>query len=42
MEVGASDPVWDIADVVKLVEDAETKPGRRGPYKNKSLETTQS
>ena len=32
MAAGVSDRLWEIGDIVKLVEDAETKPGKRGPY----------
>ena len=27
---------FEIGDIVKLVEDAEVKPGKRGPYKGRS------
>jgi hypothetical protein len=27
-----SDRLWEIADIAKLVEDAEAKPTKRGPY----------
>lgn len=31
--------LWEIADIAKLVEDAEAKPAKRGPYwKRKSEE----
>ncbi len=33
MAAGVSDRLWEIGDIVKLVEDAEVKPGKRGPYK---------
>ena len=33
MEAGVSDRLWEIADIAKLVVDAEAKPGKRGPYK---------
>ena len=33
MAAGVSDRLWDIADIAKLVEDAEGKPTKRGPYK---------
>lgn len=33
---GVSDQLWEIGDIVKLVEDAETKPGKRGPYKKRA------
>ena len=28
--------LWEISDIVQLVEDAETKPGKRGPYKKRA------
>ena len=33
MAAGVSDRLWEIGDIVKLVEDTEAKPGKRGPYK---------
>lgn len=33
MAAGVTDRLWDIADIAKLVEEAEAKPGKRGPYK---------
>jgi IS1 family transposase len=33
MAVGVSDRLWEIADIAKLVEDAEAAPKKRGPYK---------
>ncbi|MFM7403373.1 MAG: IS1 family transposase [Erythrobacter sp.] len=33
MAAGVSDRLWDIADIALLVEAAEAKPGKRGPYK---------
>ncbi len=36
MEAGVSDRVWDVVDIVKLVEDAEPKASKRGPYKKKA------
>jgi len=32
MAAGVSDRLWEIGDIVKLVEDAERKPSKRGPY----------
>ncbi len=32
MAAGVSDRLWEIGDIVKLIEDAETKLGKRGPY----------
>ena len=36
MAAGVSDRLWEIGDIVKLVEDAEAKPGKRGSYKNRA------
>ena len=36
MAAGVSDRLWEIGDIVKLVEDAEPKPSKRGPYKEKN------
>lgn len=33
MEAGVADRLWDIADIAMLVEEAEAKPTKRGPYK---------
>jgi hypothetical protein len=33
MAAGVADRLWEIADIAKLVEDAEAKPIKRGPYK---------
>ena len=33
MEAGVADRLWDIADIAMLVEEAEAKPAKRGPYK---------
>lgn len=33
MAAGISDRLWEIADIAKLVEDAEAAPATRGPYK---------
>ena len=33
MAAGVSDRLWEIGDIVKLVEGAEGKPGKRGAYK---------
>ena len=33
MAAGVADRLWEIADIAKLVEDAEVKPAKRGPYK---------
>lgn len=36
MAAGLTDRVWDMADVVALIDAAETAPKPRGPYKKKS------
>ncbi len=33
MAAGVADRLWEIADIAKLVEDADTAPAKRGPYK---------
>jgi hypothetical protein len=33
MAAGVSDRLWEIGDIVALVEAAEEKPAKRGPYK---------
>jgi IS1 family transposase len=35
MAAGVADRLWEITDIAKLVEDAETKPAKRGSYKTK-------
>ncbi len=35
MQAGVSDRVWDVVDIVKLVETAEPAPKKRGSYKKK-------
>lgn len=37
MAAGVSDRLWEIGDIVKLVEDAETKPDKRGTYKKRGV-----
>jgi hypothetical protein len=34
MAAGVSERLWDVSDIVALLEAAEPKPGKRGPYKN--------
>ena len=36
MAAGVTERLWEIADIAKLVEDAEAKPAKRGPYKKQS------
>ncbi len=40
MAAGVSDRLWDIADIVKMVEEAEAKPTKRGPYKKRTAENS--
>lgn len=35
MAAGVTDRLWEIADIAKLVEDAEAAPAPRGPYKKR-------
>jgi IS1 family transposase len=39
MAAGVADRLWDIGDIVKLVEAAESKPGKRGSYKKRETTT---
>lgn len=38
MAAGVTVRLWEIGDIVKLVEDAEVKPTKRGPYKKSALQ----
>ncbi len=33
MEAGLSDTVWDMEDLVRIMDERSPKPGPRGPYK---------
>ena len=35
MAAGVADRLWEVVDIVKLVEAAEAKPAKRGPYKKR-------
>ncbi len=37
MAAGVTDRLWDVSDLVALVEAAETAPKKRGPYKKRSV-----
>jgi hypothetical protein len=36
MAAGVADRLWEVADIVRLVEAAETKTGKRRPYKKRA------
>ena len=36
MAAGICDRLWDMADIVKLIDDAAPKPGPRGPYRERN------
>lgn len=36
MAAGVSDRLWEMSDLVAVVEAAEAKPGKRGPYKKRT------
>jgi IS1 family transposase len=38
MAAGVSDRLWEIADIAALVDAADPKPGKRGPYRKKPLQ----
>jgi len=37
MAAGVTDRLWEIADIAKLAEEAEAKPAKRGPYKEREV-----
>jgi hypothetical protein len=36
MAAGVTDRRWEMADLVAVVEAAETTPGKRGPYRKRA------
>jgi hypothetical protein len=36
MAAGVSARLWEVSDIVALLEASEPKPGKRGPYKKRS------
>lgn len=40
MAAGVSDRLWEIGDIVALVEAAEAAPAKRGPYKKQAAENS--
>lgn len=39
MAAGVTDRLWDIEDIVRLVDEAAPKPGPRGPYQKRQNST---
>jgi len=39
MAAGVSDRLWEVLDIVALVEAADTKPGKRGPNRCRSVKS---
>jgi len=37
MAAGVSNTLWDMSDIVKLIDAATPKPSRRGPYKKRAI-----
>lgn len=37
MVAGVADRLWEIADIAMLIEQAEAKPGKRGPYRKREI-----
>jgi hypothetical protein len=35
MAAGVTDRLWEVSDIVALLEPIESKPGKRGPYKKR-------
>jgi hypothetical protein len=40
MAGGVTDRLWEIGDIVALVEAADAQPGKRGPYKKEPAENS--
>jgi hypothetical protein len=40
MAAGVTDRLWEIGDIVALVEAMDARPGKRGPYKKTDAETS--
>jgi hypothetical protein len=38
MAAGVTDRLWEVGDIVALVEATDAKPGKRGPCKNSGAE----
>jgi IS1 family transposase len=37
MAAGVTDRLWELSDIVALIDEAAPKPGKRGPYKKRSV-----
>jgi hypothetical protein len=37
MAAGVTDRLWEMSDLVAVLEATEAKPGKRGPYKKRAL-----
>ncbi len=35
MAAGVTARLWDVEDIVKVIDDAEAEPKKRGPYKKR-------
>jgi hypothetical protein len=40
MEAKVTERLWEASDIVALVDAAEVRPTKRGPYKNRGAEKT--
>ena len=38
MAAGVTDRLWEIGDIVTLIEATDTRPAKRGPYKKDDAE----
>jgi hypothetical protein len=36
MAAGVTARLWELSDLVRVIEDATPKPGKRGPYKKQA------
>jgi hypothetical protein len=37
MAAGVSDKLWSVADLAEMIDAAQPKPGKRGPYKAREV-----
>jgi hypothetical protein len=38
MAAGLTDKLWSLTDLASIIDDAQPKPGKRGPYKKRTSE----